>query len=92
MLHETERILDGFKDARISRREAAMVLLGLAAALDHFASTVDGYDADRAMASCREAGLEPRRIDDRVYFDDPDGLELQVVSPFGSWPGPPPAP
>ena len=29
-------------------------------------------------------------IKDRVYFDDPDGLELQLDSRFGSWPGPPP--
>jgi catechol-2,3-dioxygenase len=27
------------------------------------------------------AGLSPRRVSDRVYFDDPDGIEVQVSAP-----------
>ncbi len=60
-------------------------------AMDHFCVTVEGYDPDGAMATLERAGLAPRRQEDRVYFDDPDGLEVQLDSRFGSWPGPPPA-
>ena len=28
----------------------------------------------------KAAGLTPRRRSDRVYFDDPDGLEVQVAA------------
>lgn len=58
--------------------------------VDHFCYTVEGYDADRAMARIESAGMTPRRDEDRVYFDDPDGLEIQLDSRFGSWPGPVP--
>lgn len=61
-----------------------------APAVDHFCFTVETYDADAAMTRSAKAGLEPRREEDRVYFDDPDGLEIQLDSRFGSWPGPPP--
>lgn len=60
-------------------------------AVDHFCFTVEGYEASDAMRRLAAAGLEPRREADRVYFDDPDGLEVQLDSRFGSWPGPPPA-
>ena len=59
-------------------------------AVDHFCFTVEGYDADDAMSKLKGVGLTPRRQEDRVYFDDPDGLEVQLDSRFGSWPGPPP--
>ena len=59
-------------------------------AVDHFCFTVDGYDADGAMSRLERIGLAPRREEDRVYFDDPDGLEVQLDSRLGSWPGPPP--
>ena len=58
--------------------------------VDHFCFTVDGYEARDAMSRLEEVGLAPRRQEDRVYFDDPDGLEVQLDSRFGSWPGPPP--
>lgn len=60
-------------------------------AMDHFCLTVEGYEAGDAMAKLEAAGLSPRRQEDRVYFDDPDGLEVQLDSRFGSWPGPAPA-
>ncbi len=60
-------------------------------AVDHFCYTVEGYDADRAVETLARAGFESRRDENRVYFDDPDGLEIQLDSPFGSWPGPRPA-
>lgn len=58
--------------------------------VDHFCFTVEGYEADQALARLQAAGFAPRREEDRVYFDDPDGLEVQLDSRFGSWPGPPP--
>ena len=59
-------------------------------AVDHFCFTVEGYDADEAMATLEAAGMAPWREEDRVYFKDPDGLEVQLDSRYGSWPGPPP--
>ena len=58
--------------------------------VDHFCYSVEGYDADDAMSKLEGAGMSPRREEDRVYFDDPDGLEIQLDSRFGSWPGPVP--
>ncbi len=48
--------------------------------LDHFSFAVPGYRADDAVARLEAAGLKPRRHENRVYFDDPDGLEVQVSS------------
>lgn len=50
-------------------------------ALDHFCFTVEGYEPADAVKRLQAAGLKPRREADRVYFDDPDGLELQVSAP-----------
>ena len=49
--------------------------------LDHFCFTVDAYEAGDAVTRLRAAGLEPRRQADRVYFDDPDRIEVQVSAP-----------
>lgn len=59
-------------------------------AIDHFCFTVEGYEANDAVAKLRKVGLSSRMEEDRVYFNDPDGLEVQLDSPFGSWPGPRP--
>lgn len=59
-------------------------------AMDHFCFTVEGYEPAAAASRLAEAGLEPRRQENRVYFDDPDGLEVQLDSRVGSWPGPRP--
>lgn len=48
--------------------------------LNHFAFAIDGYRPDDAVARLEAAGLAPRRHENRVYFDDPDGLEVQVTS------------
>ncbi len=50
-------------------------------AMDHYCYTVEGYDPADAVKRLTEAGLSPRRSGDRVYFDDPDGLEVQVSAP-----------
>ncbi len=49
--------------------------------MDHYCYTIEGYDAADAVARLEAAGLKPRRRSNRVYFDDPDGLEVQVSAP-----------
>lgn len=51
---------------------------GQTAGLDHYAFGIDGYSAGAAVAKLEAAGLTAKRRGDRVYFDDPDGLEVQV--------------
>jgi len=46
--------------------------------LDHYAFAIAGYDPGRAVEKLRAAGLAPDRRGDRVYFPDPDGIEVQV--------------
>lgn len=59
-------------------------------AVDHICFTVEDYQADEAMSKIDHAGFTPRREENRVYFDDLDGIEIQLDSRFGSWPGPVP--
>lgn len=47
--------------------------------LNHYCFAVENYDADEAVKKLKAAGLEARRRSDRVYFDDPDGIEVQVA-------------
>ena len=51
------------------------------AGLNHYCYTVKGYTADSAVETLRAAGFESRRAENRVYFDDPDGLEVQLSAP-----------
>lgn len=48
--------------------------------LDHFCFGVENYDVEKAGQILKDAGLNPRRPQgtDRIYFDDPDGLEVQI--------------
>lgn len=46
--------------------------------MDHYCFAVEGYDADEAVEKLDAAGLKARRQANRVYFDDPDGLTVQV--------------
>lgn len=48
--------------------------------MDHFCFSVPEYNAADAVTRLKAAGLEPRRQADRVYFDDPDGIEVQVAA------------
>ena len=47
-------------------------------AMDHYCYTIKGYTAGDAVKRLEAANLDPRRRGNRVYFDDPDGLEVQV--------------
>ncbi len=46
--------------------------------LNHYCYSIRGYAADQAEEKLKAAGLKPRREDNRVYFPDPDGIEVQV--------------
>ena len=46
--------------------------------LDHYCYRIDNYEAGAAVERLRAAGLGARREGNRVYFDDPDGIEVQV--------------
>lgn len=49
--------------------------------LNHYCYAVEGYDVDAAEETLRAAGLPPRVSGNRIYFDDPDGLEVQLSAP-----------
>jgi len=48
--------------------------------LDHFCIAIENFRADAVMEELKRQGFKPRRPagTDRVYFPDPDGLELQL--------------
>ncbi len=47
--------------------------------LNHYCYAIKGYDVDRAEEKLKAAGLKPRKEGNRVYFPDPDGIEVQVA-------------
>jgi len=49
--------------------------------LDHYCYSVPGYDQGRAAGKLKEAGIGPRLSGRRIYFDDPDGIEVQLAAP-----------
>ena len=59
--------------------------------LDHLCVTIPEYSQEDAVARLSAAGLEPETEENRTYFDDPDGIQLQIESPR-SWPGGGPRP
>jgi catechol 2,3-dioxygenase-like lactoylglutathione lyase family enzyme len=46
--------------------------------LNHYCYAIKGYDAEKAEEKLKAVGLKPRREGGRVYFPDPDGIEVQV--------------
>jgi catechol 2,3-dioxygenase-like lactoylglutathione lyase family enzyme len=57
------------------------------AKVDHYCFTVEGFDPSTAVETLRSAGIEPERHDDRVYFDDLNGITVQLASEWGDYPG-----
>ncbi|NIM60088.1 MAG: hypothetical protein GTO30_00105, partial [Acidobacteria bacterium] len=55
---------------------------GRTAGMDHFCVTIEDYDAAAALKRLEDAGLECHRVENRVYFKDPDGLEGQVAGRY----------
>jgi catechol 2,3-dioxygenase-like lactoylglutathione lyase family enzyme len=50
--------------------------------LDHFCFAIENFNAGAVVDELKRQGLKPRRPSgsDRVYFPDPDGLEVQLAS------------
>ena len=46
--------------------------------LNHYCYAIRDFDVARAEEKLKAAGLKPRRQGGRIYFDDPDGIEVQV--------------
>ena len=61
-------------------RDFLALFRGSRPGLDHFAFAIEGYRPSDAVARLEAAGLAPRRHGNRVYFDDPDNLEVQVTA------------
>lgn len=50
------------------------------AGMNHYCYAINNYAADNVVAKLRDAGIEPRREGNRVYFPDPDGLTVQLAA------------
>ncbi|MCC6857963.1 MAG: VOC family protein [Bryobacterales bacterium] len=50
--------------------------------LDHYCIAIENFQPDAVMSTLQRQGLKPRRPagTDRIYFPDPDGLEVQLSS------------
>ena len=59
--------------------------------LDHYCYTIERYEPAAVVERLRAAGLAPERHADRVYFDDPDGLTVQLSGEWDDYPGGKPA-
>ena len=46
--------------------------------LDHYCYTIKEYAPAVVVNKLNAVGLKPRRVENRVYFDDPDGITVQV--------------
>lgn len=57
------------------------------AGMDHYCYTIGDYDAANAVTTLEKAELKPVRHGNRVYFDDPDGITVQVsaVNDWRTW-------
>ena len=48
--------------------------------MDHYCYSVDNYNVREAETKLRAAGLAPRVVGNRIYFNDPDGLVVQLAA------------
>jgi catechol 2,3-dioxygenase-like lactoylglutathione lyase family enzyme len=50
--------------------------------LDHYCVAIENFKPEAVMSELNRQGLKPRRPTgtDRIYFPDPDGLEVQLSS------------
>jgi len=56
--------------------------------MDHYCYTIEEYDHRKVGDKLEALGLPPKRISNRVYFNDPDGIEVQLASEWGDYPAP----
>ncbi len=47
--------------------------------LNHYCYGIKNFETASAVAKLRAAGINPRETGGRVYFPDPDGLEVQIA-------------
>ncbi len=48
--------------------------------LDHYCYSIKDYEPEKVVNKLNAVGLKPRRHSNRVYFDDPDGITVQVAA------------
>lgn len=61
-----------------SRGDFLALFQGSPPGLHHFSFGIPDYDQQDAARRLRAAGLAPRPRGGRMYFEDPDGIEVQV--------------
>jgi len=49
--------------------------------LSHYAYTIENFDPDEVVRKLNAAGIKHRRERHGIYFNDPDGLVVQVSGP-----------
>ena len=49
--------------------------------LAHYCYSIENYSAQSAAKRLESKNITPRIAGNRIYFDDPDGLEVQLSSP-----------
>jgi catechol 2,3-dioxygenase-like lactoylglutathione lyase family enzyme len=49
--------------------------------MDHYCYSVKDYDVRVAETRLKEAGLAPRVTGNRIYFNDPDDIVVQLAAP-----------
>lgn len=48
--------------------------------MDHYCYSIKTYNIQDAAKKLRERGIEPRIAGNRIYFPDPDGIEVQLAA------------
>lgn len=48
--------------------------------MNHYCYSVENFDVEDAQKKLRAEGLKPRREGNRIYFNDPHGLSVQLAS------------
>lgn len=59
-------------------RDFLALFRGPHAGLNHYSFGIRGYDQQDAARRLQAVGLTPKPRGGRMYFDDPDGIEVQV--------------
>ena len=76
-----EVIRDGGEDNCFLGSDKTMLLTlfrGDKPGMNHYSYPIRDFDADEAERKLKAAGLKVRRESGRIYFPDPDGIEVQV--------------
>ena len=48
--------------------------------MNHYCIAIEDYEVGTVTAELERQGLDPARCSNRVYFQDPDGIEVQLSS------------